>query len=233
MSEKEVVPAREDSVEDAVEQAEAGAAASAKSAPATALSPEEFEREALSHIDALYSGALRLTRHQHDAEDLVQDTYVRAFRASTSFKAGTNMRAWLFRIMHNAFISSYRKAQRRPKESGGEQVEDWQLARAASHESTGLRSAETEALALLPEGDIQDALNDLRDDYREAVYLADVEGFSYKEIAEIMGTPIGTVMSRIHRGRGLLRASLEQYARERGYLREEPVAETEAKDPKV
>lgn len=220
MSEKEAFPARGNHVEDAVERAEQGAAADVESTPDTALSPEEFEREALSHIDALYSGALRLTRHQHDAEDLVQDTYVRAFRASTSFKAGTNMRAWLFRIMHNAFISSYRKAQRRPKESGGEQVEDWQLARAASHDSTGLRSAETEALALLPEGDIQDALNDLREDYREAVYLADVEGFSYKEIAEIMGTPIGTVMSRIHRGRGLLRASLEQYARERGYLRD-------------
>ncbi|RUP87434.1 sigma-70 family RNA polymerase sigma factor [Dermabacter sp. HSID17554] len=220
MSEKEAFPARGNHVEDAVERAEQGAAANVESTPDTALSPEEFEREALSHIDALYSGALRLTRHQHDAEDLVQDTYVRAFRASTSFKAGTNMRAWLFRIMHNAFISSYRKAQRRPKESGGEQVEDWQLARAASHDSTGLRSAETEALALLPEGDIQDALNDLREDYREAVYLADVEGFSYKEIAEIMGTPIGTVMSRIHRGRGLLRASLEQYARERGYLRD-------------
>ncbi|MCG7442923.1 sigma-70 family RNA polymerase sigma factor [Dermabacter vaginalis] len=220
MSEKEAFPARGNHVEDAVERAEQGAAANVESTPNTALSPEEFEREALSHIDALYSGALRLTRHQHDAEDLVQDTYVRAFRASTSFKAGTNMRAWLFRIMHNAFISSYRKAQRRPKESGGEQVEDWQLARAASHDSTGLRSAETEALALLPEGDIQDALNDLREDYREAVYLADVEGFSYKEIAEIMGTPIGTVMSRIHRGRGLLRASLEQYARERGYLRD-------------
>ncbi|MCT2149594.1 sigma-70 family RNA polymerase sigma factor [Dermabacter vaginalis] len=220
MSEKEAFPARGNHVEDAVERAEQGAAANVESTPDTALSPEEFEREALSHIDALYSGALRLTRHQHDAEDLVQDTYVRAFRASTSFKAGTNMRAWLFRIMHNAFISSYRKAQRRPKESGGEQVEDWQLARAASHDSTGLRSAETEALALLPEGDIQDALNDLREDYREAVYLADVEGLSYKEIAEIMGTPIGTVMSRIHRGRGLLRASLEQYARERGYLRD-------------
>ena len=220
MTEEETFQSRGNTVEEAVESDESSAAASATNAPPTALSPEEFERESLSHIDALYSGALRLTRHQHDAEDLVQDTYVRAFRASASFRAGTNMRAWLFRIMHNAFISSYRKAQRRPKESGGEQVEDWQLARAASHDSTGLRSAETEALALLPGGDIQDALNDLRDDYREAVYLADVEGFSYKEIAEIMGTPIGTVMSRIHRGRGLLRASLEQYARERGYLRE-------------
>ena len=192
-----------------MESDESSAAASATNAPPTALSPEEFEREALSHIDALYSGALRLTRHQHDAEDLVQDTYVRAFRASASFRAGTNMRAWLFRIMHNAFISSYRKAQRRPKESGGEQVEDWQLARAASHDSTGLRSAETEALALLPGGDIQDALNDLRDDYREAVYLADVEGFSYKEIAEIMGTPIGTVMSRLSRGRERLRRVMD------------------------
>ena len=213
MSENEKFPDPGNDVEGAVERDGQAAAAQADTESPTTLSPEEFEHEALSHIDALYSGALRLTRHQHDAEDLVQDTYVRAFRASTSFKAGTNMRAWLFRIMH-------RKAQRRPKESGGEQVEDWQLARAASHDSTGLRSAEAEALALLPEGDIQDALNDLRDDYREAVYLADVEGFSYKEIAEIMGTPIGTVMSRIHRGRGLLRASLEQYARERGYLRD-------------
>lgn len=220
MSENEKFPEPGNDVEGAVERDGQAAAAQADTESPTTLSPEDFEHEALSHIDALYSGALRLTRHQHDAEDLVQDTYVRAFRASTSFKAGTNMRAWLFRIMHNAFISSYRKAQRRPKESGGEQVEDWQLARAASHDSTGLRSAEAEALALLPEGDIQDALNDLRDDYREAVYLADVEGFSYKEIAEIMGTPIGTVMSRIHRGRGLLRASLEQYARERGYLRD-------------
>lgn len=183
------------------------------------LSPEEFESEALQHLDSLYGGALRLARHQQDAEDLVQETFVKAFRARSSFTPGTNMRAWLFRIMHNAFISGYRAQQRRPKESGGDTIEDWQLADAASHSSTGLRSAEAEALESLPDADIQAALAGLREDYREAIYLADVEGFSYKEIAEIMETPIGTVMSRLHRGRAMLRESLADYARERGYLR--------------
>lgn len=182
------------------------------------LSPEEFESEALQHVDALYGGALRLARHQQDAEDLVQETFAKAFRARASYTPGTNMRAWLFRIMHNTFISTYRAQQRRPKEVG-DALEDWQIADAASHTSSGLRSAETEALASLPDTDIQSALNDLREDYREAVYLADVEGFSYKEIAEIMDTPMGTVMSRLHRGRALLRESLADYARERGYLR--------------
>lgn len=184
------------------------------------LSPEEFEAEALQHLDSLYGGALRLARHQQDAEDLVQETFAKAFRSRASFTPGTNMRAWLFRIMHNAFISTYRAQQRRPKESCGDTVEDWQLASAASHTSTGLRSAETEALESLPDTDIQAALGALREDYREAVYLADVEGFSYKEIADIMDTPIGTVMSRLHRGRSLLRESLADYARERGYLRD-------------
>lgn len=172
----------------------------------------------MSHLDSLYGGALRLTRHQQDAEDLVQDTFAKAFRARKSFKPGTNMRAWLYRIMHNAFISTYRAKQRRPKEAYGDGVEDWQLHDAESHSSTGLRSAETEALEALPDGDIQDALNALREDYREAVYLADVEGFSYKEIAEIMDCPIGTVMSRLHRGRAELRRQLADYARDRGYL---------------
>lgn len=184
-----------------------------------ALSESDFETQALSHIDALFGGALRLTRNQHDAEDLVQETYAKAFKARNSFSAGTNMRAWLFRIQHNAFVSNYRMKQRRPQESGGEQVEDWQLAQAASHSSTGLKSAEMEALEALPDTDIQAALGQLREDYREVVYLADVEGFSYKEIAEIMQTPVGTVMSRLHRGRSLLRTALEDYARQRGYLR--------------
>ncbi|MCG7428010.1 sigma-70 family RNA polymerase sigma factor [Helcobacillus sp. ACRRO] len=189
---------------------------------AEALSDDEFEAEALTHLDSLYGGALKLARHQQDAEDLVQETYAKAYRARNSFRPGTNMRAWLFRIMHNAFISGYRKQQRRPQESAGDGVEDWQLHRAESHTSTGLRSAETEALEALPDSDIKEALNNLREDYREAVYLADVEGFSYKEIAEIMETPIGTVMSRLHRGRAQLRDQLEQYARSRGYLRDEP-----------
>jgi RNA polymerase sigma-70 factor (ECF subfamily) len=191
------------------------------SAPAEVPEDFDFETEALSHLDSLYGGALRMTRNPHDAEDLVQDTFVKAFRAQDRFTPGTNMRAWLYRIMTNSFISTYRKQQRRPKESWTDTVEDWQLAEVSSHSSTGLRSAEAEALDHLPDSAVKDALSELREDYRMAVYLADVEGFAYKEIAEIMDTPIGTVMSRLHRGRRQLRDALEDYARTSGYLREE------------
>lgn len=180
----------------------------------------DFETEALSHLDALYGGALRMTRNPADAEDLVQETFMKAFRASDRFTPGTNMRAWLYRIMTNTYISTYRQKQRRPKESWTDTVEDWQLAEVESHTSKGLRSAETEALDHLPDSAVKDALAELREDYRMAVYLADVEGFAYKEIAEIMDTPIGTVMSRLHRGRRQLRELLSDYARRSGYLRE-------------
>ena len=190
----------------------------------------DFESEALSHLDSLYGGALRMTRNPHDAEDLVQDTFVKAFRAQDRFTPGTNMRAWLYRIMTNSYISSYRKKQRRPKEAWTDTVEDWQLAEVSSHSSTGLRSAEAEALDHLPDSAVKDALSELREDYRMAVYLADVEGFAYKEIAEIMDTPIGTVMSRLHRGRRQLREKLTDHARRTGFLRAQPSAGDAADD---
>jgi RNA polymerase sigma-70 factor (ECF subfamily) len=175
-----------------------------------------FERDAFEFTNQLYAAALRYTKNPHDAQDLVQDTYAKAFTSFHQFTPGTNLKAWLYRILTTTFINTYRKDQRRPQIAAGE-LEDWQIHDAASHTSDQGRSAEDEVLDNLTDGDVKEALAALPEEFRMAVYLADVEGFSYKEIAEIVGVPAGTVMSRLHRGRKLLRESLAEYAKERGF----------------
>ena len=175
-----------------------------------------FAEQAIPLIDQLFGAALGMTRNRADAEDLVQETFMKAYTKFHQYQQGTNIKAWLYRILTNTYITHYRKAQRSPKRSGGEEVEDWRLAAAASHDEKGLVSAEAEALDNIPSSQLRTALESLSEDQRVVVLLSDVEGFAYKEIADMLDIPIGTVMSRLHRGRKNLREGLSALAAEYG-----------------
>ncbi len=178
---------------------------------------ERFEREVLPLLPNLYSAALRMTRNPSDAEDLVQETYLRAYRGFAGFEEGTNLRAWIYRILTNTFINSYRKKQREPVTVSEDDLEDWYLYDRLG--ASGVEpSAEAEVIQRMPDEDVQRALEALPEGFRLAVLLADIEGFSYKEIAEILDIPIGTVMSRLHRGRRALEKALWERVRERGLV---------------
>ena len=176
-----------------------------------------FADQAMEHMGSLYSAALRMTRNPADAEDLVQETYLKAYRAFESFQEGTNLKAWLYRILTNTFINSYRSKKRRPDETELDEVEDLYLYRRLGglEAAAAGRSAEDELMDMFTETEIKQAVEDLPEQFRLAVLLADVEGFSYKEIAEILDVPIGTVMSRLHRGRKALQKRLYDFAANR------------------
>ena len=178
-----------------------------------------FQEEALPFLDSLYAGALRMTRNPADAEDLVQETMLRAYRSFDRFEPGTNLKAWLFRILTNAYINVYRKRQREPQKVSQDEVEDFDLYQELKdHDPQFSATPETIVLDALVDSDITDAIDDLPEQFRLAVVLSDVEGFSYAEMAEIMDVPMGTVMSRLHRGRKALQKRLWDLAKDRGII---------------
>ena len=194
----------------------------AEVAPVNLTSEEKqrFQEDALPMLDNLYPAALRMTRNPADAEDLVQETMMRAYRAFGRFEAGTNLKAWLFRILTNAYINTYRKKQREPRKVSQDEVEEFDLYRELkNHDSEIGRTPENIVLDQLVDSDILEAIDDLPEQFRLAVVLSDVEGFTYAEMAEIMDVPMGTVMSRLHRGRKALQKRLWEVARDRGIVK--------------
>jgi RNA polymerase sigma-70 factor (ECF subfamily) len=186
-----------------------------------------FTDQAMPYLDGLYGAALKKTNNRAAAEDLVQETFQRAWGAFDRFEQGTNIKAWLFKILENAFINHYRKAVKEPFQNSIENMEEWQLSSAESRTAPAPRSAEAEAIDRMPDSTVKDALQSLPEEFRLAVYLVDVEGFSYKELAETLDIPTGTVMSRLHRGRKLLREMLAEYAGEQGYKTSETTGRKE------
>lgn len=182
---------------------------------------QRFQADALPMLDSLYGAALRMTRNPQDAEDLVQETMMRAYRAFGRFEAGTNLKAWLFRILTNAYINSYRKRQREPQKVSSDEVEEFDLYRELkNHDSQFDSTPESIVLDSLVDSDIIEAIDDLPEQFRLAVVLSDIEGFSYAEMAQIMDVPMGTVMSRLHRGRKALQKRLWEVARDRGIVKD-------------
>lgn len=183
---------------------------------------EDFTTDAMQYAPQLFATALRMTRNRSDAEDLVQETFLKGWRAFDSYQQGTNLRAWLFRIMTNTFINKYNSQQRRPQETELDEVEELYLFRrmGAFDQSKMTHSAEDQMLELFTDDEVKNAIEELPETFRIPVLLSDVEGFSYKEIAEMLDVPIGTVMSRLHRGRKAMQKMLYEYAKERGLVNE-------------